>query len=257
MSKKVPFTFGGRAVVVEAEEEEEVAAKPQAGKDYVYECGVGAGLHIHQICSNMVTEGPAEFLSDSAAGDFTGFSMWTSAPLLTRYIIEQAGLFEGKEVLELGSGAGLPSLAVAKFTKAKSVLLTEYEQRSMQNMVRNIRLNFGNKAGEKAEGAAADAGSSGEVVAGAAAGAAAPASLEDMSIEQVEKEEYVSGTGVRVSCKRISWEDETSWPQEEAAEGAAAAATVGVAAAEGSTAGSRSYKLFDLIIASDLVPRWR
>ncbi|KAL8692566.1 MAG: hypothetical protein Q9218_002435 [Villophora microphyllina] len=67
-----------------------------------------------------------------------GHHLWNGAQVVTDYLYDHAkDLVTGKNVLELGAGAGLPSLAAAIWG-AKHVVLTDYPD---EDLVENIRIN--------------------------------------------------------------------------------------------------------------------
>ena len=66
--------------------------------------------------------------------------LWPSAQALTEYILQSAEKFRKKEILELGCGMGLTTMALAQL-KPKSLLATDYEQAALQNTKENFVLN--------------------------------------------------------------------------------------------------------------------
>lgn len=66
--------------------------------------------------------------------------LWPSARALTAYIVNNAQLFKGKTILELGCGMGLTTMALAQ-TEKKKLLATDYEQEALDATARNCRLN--------------------------------------------------------------------------------------------------------------------
>jgi len=67
--------------------------------------------------------------------------LWPSGVALAEYIIENSGLFVGKQVLELGSGLGLCGMAAAR--AGAKVLFSDYELSSLVMVQLNFRRNFG------------------------------------------------------------------------------------------------------------------
>lgn len=74
----------------------------------------------------------------------TGVAVWNSGILLTRLLDKinsiDSSIFKGKTVLELGCGAGLASIALAKFD-AVSVLATDANEEVLRLAQQNFELN--------------------------------------------------------------------------------------------------------------------
>ena len=66
--------------------------------------------------------------------------LWPSAIALSRFILNNEELFNGKSVLELGCGLGLTSLSLASLD-CKSFLTTDYEQDALDILKENFLLN--------------------------------------------------------------------------------------------------------------------
>ncbi|KAL8699933.1 MAG: hypothetical protein Q9201_005722 [Fulgogasparrea decipioides] len=67
-----------------------------------------------------------------------GHHLWNGAQVVTNYLYDHAEeLVQGKDVLELGAGAGLPSIAAATWG-AKNVVVTDYPD---EDLVENIKIN--------------------------------------------------------------------------------------------------------------------
>ena len=56
--------------------------------------------------------------------DMTGQHVWEGGEVLARWIIENKHIFEGKRVLELGSGTGVSGLVCSHF--AKNTVMSDY-----------------------------------------------------------------------------------------------------------------------------------
>lgn len=201
------------------------SAPPDTAAHYIYDVGHRAGLKIRQLCGNLITEGPLTILSKSADGDMTGFCLWSSAPLLARYIMENKEFFAGKRVLELGAGCGLPGLVVARHTAASYVLLTEYQGDTLRNMCYNVRANCAPAPG-------------------AVVGKDDTSSAE---IADLLAERFVGAGGAAVEVGAMDWDKKETWPK--ARDYAAQLGTEGV------EHGASDLAQFEVIIAADLVPR--
>jgi len=66
--------------------------------------------------------------------------LWPSAKALTEYILQYPQKFRKKEILELGCGMGLTTMALSQL-KPKSLLATDYEEAALQNAEKNFELN--------------------------------------------------------------------------------------------------------------------
>lgn len=69
--------------------------------------------------------------------DLTGQLVWLVSVLTATYIATRGEELQGKDVLELGAGAGLCGLAASQF--AASVCLTDYEEEVLSLLQRNLR----------------------------------------------------------------------------------------------------------------------
>ena len=75
----------------------------------------------------------------SAQAD-VGFVMWPSAVVLSRYLLANPSLIEGRSVLELGAGCGLTGLLAGKLGP-HSVTLTDFNRRVLDNLRYNAAVN--------------------------------------------------------------------------------------------------------------------
>ena len=66
--------------------------------------------------------------------------LWPSAQALTEYILQSPEKFRRKDILELGCGMGLTTMALSQL-KPKSLLATDYEEAALQNTEKNFVLN--------------------------------------------------------------------------------------------------------------------
>lgn len=106
--------------------------------------------------------------------DTTGLGIWGASLVAARWTASRAmrPKLEGKVVLELGAGCGAPGLAAAVHGRARSVVLTDANPRTVENLARNVDLN--RKAVAAARGVAEDS--------------------------------------VDVRARAIDWEDASTWP---------------------------------------------
>jgi predicted nicotinamide N-methyase len=117
--------------------------------------GVGGGgtLKVREL---PITRADSPFGSDTAPeDDTTGLGLWPAAVLLARWAVREKALLQGKTVVELGAGCGLPSLAAARYCAPRSVFLTDIHDPTLKNAAHNARLNGtqGIKAGTADEAA--------------------------------------------------------------------------------------------------------
>lgn len=67
--------------------------------------------------------------------------MWPSAVILAKWIANNRERFAGKDIIEIGAGCGLTGLAAALTTQCRSIVLTDFNDVVLQNLLRNIKLN--------------------------------------------------------------------------------------------------------------------
>lgn len=72
--------------------------------------------------------------------DTTGLSIWSASLVMARWMQAKRDLWEDKTVLELGSGCGVPGLAVARCSP-KKVYLTDLNPQTVENLQFNVELN--------------------------------------------------------------------------------------------------------------------
>lgn len=65
--------------------------------------------------------------------------IWPSALALSEFIIKNHGLFEEKNIIEIGSGLALPSIVASEF--AKEVVITDYLEDAINFAKANVLLN--------------------------------------------------------------------------------------------------------------------
>ena len=93
----------------------------------------------HQIVQHTLQSGQAISLRLLGHSPLWGHLLWNGAKVVTSYLEENADrLVKGKSVLELGAGAGLPSLVCASLG-ARMVVASDYPD---PNLLRNLQYNF-------------------------------------------------------------------------------------------------------------------
>eukprot|EP01134_Creolimax_fragrantissima_P001775 CFRG1775T1 len=74
-------------------------------------------------------------------GSSQGCFLWQCSLELARWIAKNSSMFEGKDVIELGSGVGLAGFVAAR-QNAKSVVLSDYIPQVLENLTFNAALNL-------------------------------------------------------------------------------------------------------------------
>lgn len=80
---------------------------------------------------------------DKDEEDTTGLGIWCASIVMARWMASTdiSSRFVGKSLLELGAGCGIPGLAAAMYSEAKTIYLTDLNPVTMNNMKYNIDLN--------------------------------------------------------------------------------------------------------------------
>lgn len=116
-----------------------------AAELYIYDLGSACGISIRERNPRPADGGggPPKAFKEKASADYTGWTVWASSVLLSRWLLENAATLSGKTVVELGSGCGLAGILAARSSKASTVLLTDYQEHTLQNLRFNIDLACG------------------------------------------------------------------------------------------------------------------
>ena len=80
--------------------------------------------------------------AEAAAEDTTGTHIWAASLVFARWIVQLAPEIEGRTVLELGAGAGVPGLAALGYAGAARVTLTDLHEHTMKNLRFNVAANL-------------------------------------------------------------------------------------------------------------------
>jgi len=90
---------------------------------------------------NVLVPAPDQVLLQSGSGAQPLYwaRLWPAAQALARYLIDHEELTLGKEIIELGAGLGLPSLAAA--ANARSVLCTDLQNEAIHWVQRSAAAN--------------------------------------------------------------------------------------------------------------------
>jgi predicted nicotinamide N-methyase len=74
--------------------------------------------------------------------DTTGLSIWSASLVMARWMQTKAELWKDATVLELGSGCGVPGLAVAASSaRPRQVFVTDLNPQTVENLKHNVILN--------------------------------------------------------------------------------------------------------------------
>ena len=83
--------------------------------------------------------------ADVAASDRTnmtvGYHHWDAGTALGHWVVQHANQFEGKTILEIGSGLGLPGILAAAVANTKSCTLSDFNPKIVANLVKNVDIN--------------------------------------------------------------------------------------------------------------------
>lgn len=175
----------------------EAGTEAACSTQYVYDLGCSAGIRIRELAPSNPNLGGAvdpdreAAFREKAADDITGLSVWASAVMLGRWVDQNAGLFAGKDCLELGAGTGLAGLVAATLPlcaraeggsvdatggrlsrAADSVCLSDFAEATMSNLRHNI----------------------------------------DTNCTRGESDRWVSRTGTDVSLAYMDWDQPSTWP---------------------------------------------
>eukprot|EP00347_Sterkiella_histriomuscorum_P015695 403356046 len=69
-----------------------------------------------------------------------GFRIWEAGIVIARYIYHNKQQFEGKSILELGSGTGIGGLSALKFAQAQKLIFSDYTQEVLDGIAKNLKL---------------------------------------------------------------------------------------------------------------------
>ncbi|KAL7529494.1 hypothetical protein ACHAWF_003000 [Thalassiosira exigua] len=123
---------------------------------------------------------------DSPEEDTTGLGIWSASLVMARWMASPAMVERMRDatVLELGAGCGVPALAAARYGKPASVIVTDLNPETVENIRHNVALNRLSREEGDAEGGAGRA-THGE-----------------------------ADRGVRVEAASIDWTDASTYPPE-------------------------------------------
>lgn len=204
---------------------------------FVYDLGTRASLVMRELVPEMHTSGPQKCYREKATDDFTGWTIWAAATLLARWIIAKPEMFAGKDVIELGAGCGVTGLATACCTSAKSVVLNDYQEPVMQNLLYNVARNATRDASAPPIPATPASVSSGD--------SAISAQVGDETYTL--RDTFRTSTGCAVTLSQMDWDNPDTWPRRQEPSGASSDSDDGEA--------PPAYAQYDVVICADLFYR--
>lgn len=78
---------------------------------------------------------------DSPELDTTGYGIWAASLVMARWMAAMSERFDGKRLLELGAGCGVPGMSAAYYSDATEVYVTDLNPTTLDNLNFNIQLN--------------------------------------------------------------------------------------------------------------------
>jgi predicted nicotinamide N-methyase len=134
--------MGKDAIKEEVEEDgdETDSNAPKVLQETVLDFDFVPGLPILRA-RELALEWGKDAFGSTAEEDITGVSIWSAALILSRWVIDNREVFDGKQVCELGSGCGVSGLAVYRYTNAARVVLSDLFAHTIQNLEHNVELN--------------------------------------------------------------------------------------------------------------------
>jgi predicted nicotinamide N-methyase len=160
--------------------------------------------------NQAVPETPEDLdvLGEHNNSDWTGLYVWTASIVMARWVIALRTELQGRTVLELGAGCGLPGLAALLFSRAKHVTLSDLHTRTVENLTHNLRETVALR--EMALQAAADAKQSTL----SNEGQLAPELKQVRGMNAADPDFAPARLTARCSSVVLNWFDSTTWPAE-------------------------------------------
>lgn len=173
------------------------------------------------------------FGSESAPeDDTTGLAIWPAAIILSRWIGRigqiKPEMVEGKTVVELGAGCGLPGLAAAMLCKPAKVFITDIHHSTLVNAAFNARLNSAVQSETHANEKQEERGSNfygSAVVRSMPSSGASSTDINAMDVASPLEQApapagsalpplppAVSSSTTAVECLNVNWKDASSFP---------------------------------------------
>mmetsp|Transcript_19278 Transcript_19278/g.27118 ORF Transcript_19278/g.27118 Transcript_19278/m.27118 type:complete len:589 (-) Transcript_19278:85-1851(-) len=136
----------------------------------------------------LIRELPIEHADDpfgqgDASRDTTGLGIWCASLVMARWVAELSttGYFNGKTIVELGAGCGVPGLAIATHLKKSN----EDNDNDNNNDSENTKIIITDLN---------------------------PATLENLSHNVALNKDLYEASGVEVKASCMDWADESTWP---------------------------------------------
>lgn len=120
--------------------------KPHGAVDHVFNFGGSAGGDASNTTVFLrelpISRADNPFGDENAPeDDTTGLGVWPASILMARYAVQMRALLEGRVVVELGCGCGLPGLAAAVYCNPKKMYLTDIHVPTLENLKFNAKKN--------------------------------------------------------------------------------------------------------------------
>uniref|UniRef100_K3WA79 MYND-type domain-containing protein n=1 Tax=Globisporangium ultimum (strain ATCC 200006 / CBS 805.95 / DAOM BR144) TaxID=431595 RepID=K3WA79_GLOUD len=134
------------ATIREEDEEEETKdddgedGSPKIIQETVLQFGFDKALPVLKA-RELALDWNKDAFGTTADEDITGVSIWSASLILSRWVIDHASEFDGKQVCELGSGCGVSGIASFLYTKASRVVLSDLFDHTLRNLEHNVALN--------------------------------------------------------------------------------------------------------------------
>lgn len=122
------------------EEESKASEAPKIIQETVLQFGFDTTLPVLKA-RELALDWTKDAFGTTAEEDITGVSIWSASLILSRWIIDHADEFAGKQVCELGSGCGVSGIASFLYTKAARVVLSDLFDHTLRNLEHNVALN--------------------------------------------------------------------------------------------------------------------
>ena len=81
----------------------------------------------------------------------TGLKLWPAAMALGDFVQQEKEMFDGKSILEIGSGNGFVGFVLAKACQPKRIILSDCHESVLENLIENVNLNLPKEETEEME----------------------------------------------------------------------------------------------------------
>lgn len=130
--------------------EESSGGSPKIIQETVLQFGFEKSLPVLKA-RELALDWNKDAFGTTADEDITGVSIWSASLILSRWVIDHAAEFDGKQVCELGSGCGVSGIASFLYTKASRVVLSDLFDHTLRNLEHNVALNKNTASSSRTE----------------------------------------------------------------------------------------------------------